>query len=182
MVVYTWAFTQDTMIHLTKLSTYYSYVYLSDPPDAPRDFILEPALTLEWNRPTNIPGPENVDVNYTITINSIEDDIPPMNYQNFTSMISLSVVFLEEIISAQGSQCVEFEFIINATNDAGTGPSTRFIDTVPICKSIIYLMLILKCMKVYMHVYLYLVASGVAGGDVGSSTPNPYTSAPTLPT
>lgn len=72
-----------------------------------------------------------MDVNYTITINSIEDGVPPVNYRNVTSMTSLSVRFLEE-----GSQCVEFEFIINATNDAGTGPSTRFIDTVPICKSI----------------------------------------------
>ena len=113
-------------------------MYLSDPPEAPRDFILEPSLTLEWTRPTNIPGPENVDVNYTITINSIDDGVPPMNYQNFTSMTLLSVLFLEEIISVQGSQCVEFEFIINATNDAGTGPSTRLIDTVPICKLIVY--------------------------------------------
>ena len=114
------------------------YVYLSDPPEAVREFILEPALTLEWSRPTNIPGPEDVDVSYTITINSIEDVVPPMNYQNVTSMTSLSVLFLEEIISAQGSQCVEFEFIINATNDAGTGPSMRFVDTVPICKLIIH--------------------------------------------
>ena len=109
----------------------------SDPPEAPRDLILEPALTLEWTRPTNIPGPENVDVNYTITINSIDNGVPPMNYQNFTSMTSLSVLFLEEIISTQGSQCVEFQFIISATNDAGTGPSMRLIDTVPICKLII---------------------------------------------
>ena len=113
------------------------YIYFLDPPEAPLDFILEPALTLEWNRPTNIPGPENVNVTYAITINSIEDDVPPMNYQNSTSMTSLSVVFLEEIISAQGNQCVEFEFIINATNDAGTGPSRSFIDTVPICKLMI---------------------------------------------
>ena len=115
------------------------HVYFLDPPEAPRDFIIEPALTLEWSRPTNIPGPENVNVTYTITINSIEDDVPPMNYQNSTSMTSLSVVFLEEIISAQGNQCVEFEFIISATNDAGTGPSTRFIDTVPICELMISL-------------------------------------------
>ena len=109
--------------------------YLSDSPEAPGNLILEPALTLEWTRPTigNIPGPENVNISYTIVINSTEDN--GLSYQNVTSMTSLSVHFVEEIISAQGSQCVEFEFIVSATNDAGTGPSTSILDTVPICKS-----------------------------------------------
>ena len=112
----------------------HNYVYLSDRSTAPGDLILEPALTLEWTRPTNIPGPENVDVNYTVIINSTKDS--GMIYQNVTSMTSLSVQFLEEIISSQGSQCVEFEFIVSATNDAGTGPPARILDTVPICKLI----------------------------------------------
>ena len=109
--------------------------YLSDSPEAPGNLILEPALTLEWTRPIigNIPGPENVNISYTVVINSTEDN--GLSYQNVTSMTSLSVHFVEEIISAQGSQCVEFEFIVSATNDAGTGPSTSILDTVPICKS-----------------------------------------------
>ena len=85
-------------------------------------------------RPTigDIPGPENVNITYNIVINSTEDN--GLNFLNVTSMTTLSVLFLEEIISAQGSQCVEFEFTVSATNDAGTGPSTSILDTVPICK------------------------------------------------
>ena len=107
---------------------------LSDSPGAPDNLILEPALTLEWTRPTigDIPEPENVNISYTITINSTEDN--RLRYQNITSMTSLSVLFLEEIISAKESQCVEFEFIVSATNGAGTGPATSILDTVPICK------------------------------------------------
>ena len=99
----------------------------------PGDLILEPALTLEWKRPTNIPTHENVTVNYTVTINSTEED--GMNFVNVTSHTSLSVHFLEEILIAQRSECVEFEFSVSATNDAGTGPLTRILDTIPICKT-----------------------------------------------
>ena len=106
--------------------------YLTVAPEVPNDLDLEPALTLEWNRPLNIPGPENIAVNYTVTINSIDGS--GMNFQNVTSMTSISVRFLEEILITQGSECVEFEFFVSATNDAGTGPSARIQDTVPICK------------------------------------------------
>ena len=88
----------------------------------PGDLILEPALTLEWKRPTNIPTHENVTVNYTVTINSTEED--GMNFVNVTSHTI-----------AQRSECVEFEFSVSATNDAGTGPLTRILDTIPICKT-----------------------------------------------
>lgn len=111
----------------------------SDSPGAPDNLILQPALTLEWTRPTigDIPGPENIKINYTVIINSTEDD--GLNFKNITSMTSISLLFLEEIIFAQGSQCVEFEFIVSATNDAGTGPSTSILDTIPICKLTRYL-------------------------------------------
>ena len=109
-------------------------MYHSDRPKPPGDLILEPALTLEWNRPaSNIPGPENVAVNYTVMINSTDDS--GMNFLNVTSMTSISVHFLEEILVAEGSQCVEFEFSVSATNDAGTGPPAILLDTVPICKT-----------------------------------------------
>ena len=101
-------------------------------PESPGNLLLQPALTLEWIRPTNIPGPGNVDVNYTVAINSTEEN--GMNFINVTSMTSLSVRFLEEILTAQGSECVEFEFFVSATNDAGTGPPAKILDTVPICK------------------------------------------------
>ena len=73
-----------------------------------------------------------------------------MNYQNVTEMLSLSVFFLEEIISSQGSQCVEFEFIVTATNDAGTGPPIRLMDTVPICESV-------NEHGVYMHIIVKVI-------------------------
>ena len=102
-------------------------------PEAPGELMLEPTLTLlEWARPGNIPGPGNVDVNYTVVINRTDNS--GMTFQYVTSMTSFSVQFLEEMLTAEGRQCVEFEFFVSATNDAGTGPFARILDTVPICK------------------------------------------------
>ena len=57
-----------------------------------------------------------------------------MNFQNTTSETSFSVQFLEEMLAVVGSQCVEFEFFVIATNEAGSGPSARILDTVPVCE------------------------------------------------
>ena len=105
------------------------------PPKAPSDLILKPALTLEWNRPpTNISQPENVPVSYNVMINRTGGG--ERNFQSTTSMTSISVHFLEEMLTAEGSQCVEFEFFVSATNDAGTGSPAKILDTVPICKDL----------------------------------------------
>ena len=84
---------------------------------------------LVWDRPTNVPN--EVNITYTVEINSTDGS---MSFQNITSETTFSVHFLEEILPAVGSQCVEFEFFVFATNDAGTGPTVRILDTVPICK------------------------------------------------
>ena len=57
-----------------------------------------------------------------------------MNFRNFTSDTSFSVQFLEDMLRDSGSECIEFEFFVSATNDAGTGPMAGIKDTVPICK------------------------------------------------
>ena len=111
----------------------------TDIPTAPNDFTLEPSLTLLWTRPSNVPL--QVSTYYTVEINATEDG--GMKFKNFTSDTSLSVQFLEKLLSDLESECVEFEFFVRATNDAGTGPSVRVVDTVPICKLLIYCMFML---------------------------------------
>ena len=84
---------------------------------------------LVWDRPTNVPS--EVNITYTVEINSTDGS---MSFQNITSETTFSVHFLEEMLPAIGSQCVEFEFFVSATNDAGTSPAFRILDTVPICE------------------------------------------------
>ena len=108
--------------------------FVSSSPDIP-DMIpnleLFPSLTLEWTRPQNVPT--QVSVNYTVEINST-DVTPEMNFRNTTSATSFSVLFLEGMLPNANGQCVEFEFFVSATNEAGMGLSNRVLDTVPICK------------------------------------------------
>ena len=93
------------------------------------NFDIVPSLMLVWDRPTNVPS--EVSITYTVEINSTDGS---MSFQNITSETTFSVHFLEEMLPVAGSQCVEFEFFVSATNDAGTGPTVRILDTVPICK------------------------------------------------
>ena len=102
-------------------------------PGAVQDLDILPSLSLVWSRPSVPPFTQlQVPTNYTIEINATDQD--GMNFINFTSDTSLSVQFLEDMLRDLGSECVEFEFFVSATNDAGTGPSVRVLDTVPICK------------------------------------------------
>ena len=117
-----------------------------DIPTAPTDFTIQPSLMLLWTRPSNVPL--QVPTYYTIEINTTEDG--GMNFRNFTSYTSLSVQFLEELLRDLESECVEFEFFVSATNDAGTGPSVRVVDTVPICKLLIYCIFML-----YEYISIY---------------------------
>ena len=106
--------------------------YFPDAPSNVGDLDLQPSLSLEWSRPSDPPFTE-VNTNYTVEINATEED--GMSFRNFTSDTSLSVQFLEDMLQRLGSDCVEFEFSVSATNDAGTGPLRTIKDTVPICKS-----------------------------------------------
>ena len=94
--------------------------------------VLKPDLTLEWKRLIDIPTNDSSTVNYTVVINSTE--IKEMTFVNFTSMTSLSVRFIEEMLTARGSQCVKFEFSVSGMNEAGTGPPARITDTLPLCE------------------------------------------------
>ena len=93
---------------------------------------LKPDLTLEWKRLIDIPTHDSITVNYTVVINSTE--IEEMTFVNVTSMTSLSVRFLEEMLTARGNQCVEFEFTVSGMNEAGTGLPARITDTLPLCE------------------------------------------------
>ena len=62
-----------------------------------------------------------------------------MNFRNITSETSFSVQFLEDMLQLTDGECVEFQFFVFATNDAGSGPLARLKDTVPICKYILNL-------------------------------------------
>ena len=76
--------------------------------------------------------PSQVAVNYTVEINSTDDN--GMNFQNTTLETVFSVSFLETMLRGMDGECMEFEFFVSATNDAGTGPPVSLLDTVPICK------------------------------------------------
>ena len=102
-------------------------------PNAPGNLRLVPAapsLTLEWDRPTNVP--DRVPVTYQVEINSTGGS--GMNFVNITTLTSLSVHFLEELLTT--GQCVMFDFFVRASNDAGTSPLAGIVDTVPICELI----------------------------------------------
>ena len=109
-------------------------IFTPGPPEAVKDLDIEPSLTLVWTRPTN--SLDQIDITYTVEINATDESSAVMNVRNTTSETSFSVQFLEEMLAVVGSQCVEFEFFVIATNEAGTGPSERILDTVPICELI----------------------------------------------
>ena len=101
------------------------------PPEAPGNLELgpdDPTLTLEWDRPANVPAP--VPITYVVEINSTEES--ELNFRNVTAMTSFSVHFLEELLAL--GQCVMFDFFVGGVNEAGAGPLASITDTVPICK------------------------------------------------
>ena len=98
------------------------------------DLVLKPDLTLEWKRLIGIPVHESIGLNYTVVINSTKNS--EMTFEIVTSMTSLSIAFLEEILTAQGSECVQFEFSVCSMTEAGTGQPTRITETLPICERI----------------------------------------------
>ena len=119
-------------------NNYLSITYLpnTDPPsmDPTNDnyaLTLQPSLMLQWSRPLNVPS--EVPISYTIESNATDGS--GMNFRNITSETSFSVQFLENMVLATDSECVEFQFFVTPANDAGTGPLARVVDTVPICKS-----------------------------------------------
>ena len=104
-----------------------------DSPNVPVDLTLQPSLMLQWSRPLNVPS--QVPISYTIESNATDGS--GMNFINITSETSFSVQFLEDMLQLTAGECVEFEFFVFATNDAGSGPLVRVMDTVPICEFIV---------------------------------------------
>lgn len=106
----------------------------SVPPDVPGNLVLIPdisELTLEWDRPTNVPP--QIPITYLIEINSTEENgtnFPPLN----TTSTSMSIHFIEELLTP--GDCYMFEFYVSGSNEAGSGSLAWIVDTVPICELI----------------------------------------------
>ena len=111
-----------------------TFLYLASP-SAPTNLRLSllPSLTLEWSRPS-VPAftQLQVPISYTVEINATEES--GMNFVNVTSDPSLSVQYLEDMLRDSDRECVEFEFFVIASNEAGTGPLATIQDTIPICE------------------------------------------------
>ena len=111
-----------------------TFLYLASPSASTNlQLSLLPSLTLEWSRPS-VPAftQLQVPISYTVEINATEES--GMSFTNITSDTSLSVQYLEDMLRDSERECVEFEFIVSATNDAGTGPLATIQDTIPICE------------------------------------------------
>ena len=90
-------------------------------------------LILEWDRPSN--APIEVAVNYTVTINSADENITVYNENLYTvNQTSVSLQFLENQLRKDRADCIMFEFSVSGSNDAGTGQPTKIVDTIPLCK------------------------------------------------
>ena len=92
-------------------------------------------LVLEWDRPDNVPI--EVVVNYTVIINSADENITVYNENLHTvNQTSVSLQFLENRLRNDRTDhdCIMFEFSVSGSNDAGTGQPTGIVDTIPLCK------------------------------------------------
>ena len=110
------------------------FIFILDNREVLGNLVLKPDLTLEWKRLIDIPVHDNITMTYTVAINSTENH--EISLVNVTSMTSLSIAFLEEILTAQGSECMQFEFSVSSTTEAGTGPPARITENLPICERI----------------------------------------------
>ena len=112
----------------------HAYTLTAEAPMTPGNLRLNQApdgrLILAWERPTNMP--DEVDINYIITVRSMEGSEPSFETSFNTSALSL-FIDIDELVNS--TACQLFQFMIQGQNLAGTGRvSTPIIDTVPICK------------------------------------------------
>ena len=85
---------------------------------------------LNWDRPANIP--EEVEVNYTVIINSSTSQLG--NVYHLSDQIQLSIEFLE-LALADAEQCEVFMFyVVASVADAGDSAPAIATDTVTFCK------------------------------------------------
>ena len=99
------------------------------PPGRLRLIASEP-LVLAWEKPTNIP--EEVDVNYTITINSSTSDIDDMY---FVTGSTQHIINITE--AALSDRCKAFQFFVIASVAGVPNSEAAFTtDTIPLCKEL----------------------------------------------
>ena len=121
----------------------YSYLYslliqfFADQPTAMDSLQLVPSdedLILEWDRPDNVPS--EVVIYYTVIIDSTNETMTNYNENFTTTERFFSLQFLQDRImnDSAGGDCITFELSVFGSNDAGSGPLTTIMDTIPICK------------------------------------------------
>ena len=94
------------------------------------------SLILEWDRPTNMP--DEVNIEYTITVRSMEESETSFETTFNTSALSHSFTLVNS------TTCQLFLFTIRGRNSAGMGlVSTPIVDTVPICKLLFFFKIIM---------------------------------------
>ena len=122
--------------------TLFSPYTCADPPIPPLGLNLvlmagnpAPTLWLVWERPFNV-DPQ-VDISYTVEINSTRAD--GMHYGPFQNInqTSLPIDFLEALHSNRS--CQMYEFFVSAINGAGSSVPSRYLETLPISKYTIIL-------------------------------------------
>lgn len=105
-------------------------------PEVPGNFRLTPGTRLsqrtllEWNRPTNIP--QDVVVNYTVTINSSTSELGSEDVLSDQTQFSFEELEME---LADAEDCEPFMFHVVASVAFAEDSMTAVImDTIPLCK------------------------------------------------
>ena len=93
-------------------------------------------LILQWDRPDNVPG--EVPVTYQVTVNSTNENVTSLYFPTINeTFVSLQLLQDQLLNDSASGDCIMFEFYVSGSNDAGTGPLTTIVDTIPLCKIIL---------------------------------------------
>ena len=120
------------------------HAYYADPPSAiVMDRLqlvpVDEDLILRWDRPSNVPI--EVAVDYTVIINSTDESMTIYNQYLTTNETSVSLQFLQDWLLNAGDDCIMFELSVSSSNDAGSAQLTTIIDSIPLCKILVHIIL-----------------------------------------
>ena len=122
------------------------HAHYADPPnaimmDALQLVPVDKDLILRWNRPSNVPI--EVAVDYTIIVNSTNGSTTVYNQIFTTNETSVSLQFLQAQIlnDNAGDDCITFQLSVSGGNDAGSAELTTIMDSIPLCKILVHILL-----------------------------------------
>ena len=95
-------------------------------------------LILQWDRPSNVPI--KVAVDYTVIINSTDENMTIYNQYFTTNETSVSLQFLQDRLLNAGDDCIMFELSVSSSNDAGSAQLTTIMDSIPLCKILVHIL------------------------------------------